>query len=580
MNFRVKLSLLFLLLMLGVGTANAQLSIDGRRPVYDPLTNTYLLTVPQSAFGQDYHASVEIDDSVKMVFIGNRQVKTVVDLPLVDGEVSYPIFVSHGGYIVESRLRFTYLPIVELTGQFNNEYSLGQVKVTLPDEHASQDYQARIKWAGGTTTHDRIHKHNFHIKFVDENGEKMDVSFFGLRKDNHWRLDAGIVDMLRFRNKAAHGLWADFGTQCYYADKQPNARSYSRGQHVEMFLNGVYMGFFDMAEFLDRKQMKLKKYDDATGQFHGLMWKGKDATDQTLFIKPTTVNNTQDNWGGFDLMYPDFDEVSPTDYSVLANAVKFVANSDSATFESQVGDFFDLPVLVDYYVFIHTLFALDNVSKNIIWGCYDSAVDKKLTLSVWDLEATVGQHWYDGEGFYHAPEIQPEVDFEQENLRFSIMWRNRLFMRLKSMPSFLDRAKERYWELRNTVLHPDSLIERYAAIYNNLEATGALARETERWSGDNDIAYRELDFPGEFAYACDWIQRRIKYLDENTFAIPCLYGDVNGDGVVGIMDITAMVDYLLSGNGPINRRNADLVTDGNVDIADLTGLVDLLLTEW
>jgi len=54
---------------------------------------------------------------------------------------------------------------------------------------------------------------------------------------------------------------------------------------------------------------------------------------------------------------------------------------------------------------------------------------------------------------------------------------------------------------------------------------------------------------------------------------------VNGDGVVGIMDITAMVDYLLSGNGPINRRNADLVTDGNVDIADLTGLVDLLLTE-
>ncbi len=577
MTSRIRFILVLLFLLLLANSTSAQFTIDGRRPVYDKLTNTYLINVPSSAFGTSYHADVVIDDTVSWVIVGNKQIKTSVDFPIIDTGVTYPIYFSHNHVITQSTLRFTYLPILTMTGDFSAVYSYGEVQITMPDEHRTQNYRARIKWAGGTTTYDWINKHNYHLKFVDENGEKMDVSFFGLRKDNHWRLDAGIVDMLRFRNKAAHSLWAAFDSKCYYADVQPNARSYSRGEHVEVFLNGGYMGFFDLTEFLDRKQMKLKKYDDAVGQFHGMMWKGKEQTDQTLFIQSKPIDNQQDNWGGFDLMYPELDDVSPTDYSVLANAINFVATSDSATFVSQIGEYFDLPVLADYYVFIHTLFALDNVSKNIIWSCYDSAIDKKLTLSVWDLEATVGQHWYDGDGFFHAPEIQPEVDFDQENLRFSLMWRNRLFMRLKKMPQFYNQAINRYWTLRKNVLHPDSLIQRYAAIYENLEKCGALERETERWSGDEDIAYRELDFSGEFEYACDWITRRIQYLDNHTFA--SLKGDIDVNGVVDILDVTCLIDYLLNGSASqFNELCADLDKNGDVDINDLTILLDQLLT--
>ena len=576
MTTKFRFILLMLLASLSVCPMFSQLTIDGRRPVYDERTQTYLINVPISAFGKSYQAETVVDDSVSWIIIGKKAVQTSVSFELIDGEVSYPFIFSHNHVLTRSVLRFTYLPILTLTGDFNTDYSLGQVQLTMPDEHVTQNYNARIKWAGGTTTYDWIHKHNYHLKFVDESGEKKDVSFFGLRKDNHWRLDAGIIDMLRFRNKAAHGLWADFGTKCYFSDVQPNARSYSRGQHVEVFLNGEYMGFYDMTEFLDRKQMKLKKYDDAIGQFHGMMWKGKEETEQTMFIKSKTVDNQKENWGGFDVMYPDFDEVAPTDYSVLANAVKFVSKSDSATFVSQVGEFFDIPVLVDYYVFINVLFAIDNTCKNIIWSCYDSAVDKKLTLSVWDLEATVGQHWYDGDGFYHAPEIQPEVDLDQDHHRFCKLWRNRLFMRLKEIPEFYDQVKRRYWSLRQTVLNPDSLIERYAAIYRNLENSGTLARETERWSGDDDLANRELDFSGEFEYACDWIVRRIKYLDDNTFA--CLRGDINNNGMLDIQDITMLIDHLLGlSNENFNELNADVDIDGIIDVSDLTALVDLLL---
>lgn len=556
-------------------TSFAQLTIDGKRLAYDRLTNSFLLTVDRSELGGPYIKPIVIDDTVSMVMINGKQVRTEINLAYIDGQTTYPLYFRHSGILTRSTLRFTSLPIVSLEGDFNDAYSEGSVQVTLPEAHETVDYRARIKWAGGTTLYDWIEKHNYHIKFVDENGEKMDVSFFGLRKDNHWRLDAGIVDMLRFRNKVAHSLWADFDSKPYYIDKQPNARNYSRGEHVEVFLNGDYMGFFDMTEFLDRKQMKLKKYDEELGEFHGLMWKGKVATRQTLFRKDSVVDNTVEQWAGFDVMYPDIDDVNPTNYTLLNDAIRFVSRSDDATFASEAGDFFDLPVLADYYVFINMLFAIDNSSKNIIWGCYDSADDKKLTLSVWDLEATVGQHWYDGRGFYRAPEIQPENELLE--CRFTMLPYSRLFVRLMELPEFKDRVFSRYWELRNTVLDPENLIARYRATFDALELSGALERERERWTGSPDLAGREIDFYEEFEYLSDWIRRRVAYLDRHTFMI-VTPGDVDDDGRVSISDVTVLIDYLLEGlPTEINIDNADVNGDEVVSIDDLTALIDLII---
>lgn len=556
---------------------SSQLTIDGKRPVYDANTNTYLLTLPDSVFGGSFTATAVVDDTVSWVVINSVQVSNSVTFPMVSGDTSYKMYFVTGNKLNSAFLRFTYLPIVQLHGEFNADYSLGSVTMTMPEEQSIREYNVRIKWAGGTTLGDDIHKHNYHLKFVDENGLKKDVSFFGLRKDNHWRLDAGIVDMLRFRNKAAHSLWADFGNKPYYAEDEPNARNYARGSHVEVFLNDGYMGFFDLTEFLDRKQMKLKKYDEDAQQFHGAMWKTKDGTPETLFSRWTNYDNYQENWAGFEVMYPDFDEVCPTNFNVISNAVRFVVSADNSTFRNHVAEYFDWPILVDYYVFIHTLFAIDNTSKNIIWGCYDQAVDKILTLSVWDLEATCGQHWRDNDGFYRAPEIQPENELDSITPRFCLLSRSKLFMSLKDLPEFKLQTVNRYWELRRTVLDPDSLIARYEAIYNRLDAAGALDRESERWSGDDDIANRPMDFEDEFSYLCDWIRRRIAYMDTHTFA--CLRGDVNNDGLINMTDLVLIISYLLYDNDTINLINADVEFDGVVNINDVTKLISILLEQ-
>ena len=56
-------------------------------------------------------------------------------------------------------------------------------------------------------------------------------------------------------------------------------------------------------------------------------------------------------------------------------------------------------------------------------------------------------------------------------------------------------------------------------------------------------------------------------------------GDVNQDGKVSIADVTALINYLLSGDDTgISLACADVNQDGNISIADVTALINLLLT--
>ena len=63
------------------------------------------------------------------------------------------------------------------------------------------------------------------------------------------------------------------------------------------------------------------------------------------------------------------------------------------------------------------------------------------------------------------------------------------------------------------------------------------------------------------------------------FIVPHPIGDVDGDDAVTINDVTALIDYLLSGNASgINLTSADCNQDGSVNISDVTALIDYLLS--
>ena len=57
-------------------------------------------------------------------------------------------------------------------------------------------------------------------------------------------------------------------------------------------------------------------------------------------------------------------------------------------------------------------------------------------------------------------------------------------------------------------------------------------------------------------------------------------GDVNGDGITSISDVTLMIDYILSsGDLPIyfNKLAADYNMDGLINISDISALIDAML---
>ena len=60
---------------------------------------------------------------------------------------------------------------------------------------------------------------------------------------------------------------------------------------------------------------------------------------------------------------------------------------------------------------------------------------------------------------------------------------------------------------------------------------------------------------------------------------PVMAGDVNGDGIVTISDVTALINYLLSHNASmVNLNAADVNDDNNVNISDVTALINMLLS--
>ena len=73
-------------------------------------------------------------------------------------------------------------------------------------------------------------------------------------------------------------------------------------------------------------------------------------------------------------------------------------------------------------------------------------------------------------------------------------------------------------------------------------------------------------------------QNVLTFTNGSNFVIPVdfMRGDVNGDGVVNIADVTSLIDLLLNEGGVVPEA-ADGNNDGAVNIADVTTLIDYLL---
>lgn len=538
------------------------LVINGKRAVFDMESNRYFQTVSERYMQKpDYEVSCAafLKDTETMEFrINGKPLSEKFLFEDFQNGTRYPVAVldrETGETVAQAELTFTFLPIVEFTGSgFNrNDYVPGTIRVTDPDTEGQDTlYHAKFRYRGATAS--GLNKKAYAVKLTDAAGESLDASFFGLRDDNNWILDAMAIDPGRMRNRVSTDLWNDFSIPPYHFTEEPEAHNGTRGRFVETFLNGKYNGLYCMTEKLDRKQLKLKKIKESaipgeTATIRGALYKSDQWSYSVLMgheedsryypmYSVASYSNYWDTWDNWEMQYPDLGDGEPIDWGPLADGINVVASGTRQVFMNQVGDQFDLPVFLDYYLFIELMLATDNHGKNMFLHHYNVQDSKMMSLSPWDLDGTWGRRW-DGDDFtrYYA-----SSDF------ISYLWAHEhgehtLYKRLMeyNYENWNEQLAARYASLRPTYFDPDSLYQRFERYVHLFQSSGADTREIDRWNGSNGIY---MDFDAELDYLKEWIAERVAYLDEQYHYDPTPTGISSADAANDVA-VTGGDGYIL-----------------------------------
>lgn len=375
----------------------------------------------------------------------------------------------------------------------SSDFSDGTIRVGNDGEPIACD----IKYRGASSQH--YDKKSFAVKLKDAGGNKLDMQMFGMRSDNYWILDAMAIDVARMRNRVSMDLWNDFSHRSYIHELEPGMLNGTRGRFVEVYLNAQYWGIYCLSERLDRKQLKLKKFNDTGVRgilYKSFRWSPLYADDSAYYV----FDNSQPTWNGWELSYPDVADGEPIDWLPLSDIIHWLSYSGKDAIRNQLAGRIDLPVWKDYFLLMGFICAEDNIAKNQYVYYYNaSKADRILGIAPWDMDHSWGRD-YKGE-------ITDRTD-----ARFNVgIINNRIANILVSNDgAFGQSLKERYAELRPNEFSADALKQRFAAYFNLFTSSGAAERETLRWNGANNIY---LDFAAEEDYISTWIDARLAYTD-------------------------------------------------------------------
>ena len=349
----------------------------------------------------------------------------------------------------------------------------------------------------------RFDKKSYSIEMQDDAGEEVDASFFGLRFDGDWILDAMWVDHARMRNRLCTDIWNTMNRP-YHFDQEPEAVNGTRGYFVEVIINDEYRGLYCMTEKIDRKQLKVKK-DVETG---GVVFKGDQFSATTLFERAEgPIDNNADTWYGFEAEHPA--EPGNMRWETIEELVKFVSstdNPDDVLFAEQLNDHLDMGNVIDYLIFVNATCSHDNFGKNIFWSIYNTKKDKRFFCTPWDMDGSFGRnsdsgllenHTFMGFGLPGQPAYN-----ETE-----------LYKRLYRVnpDDFKTKLKTRWNELKTAQLAPATVAAQINAYKELFLKSGAYGREMNRWSEDSE--FRCTPIEDEAQYMIDWYGRHYNALD-------------------------------------------------------------------
>ena len=496
------------------------ISFDNIPLVYDKKSKTYYCSIPIEQMSSNFKKTIHFIPKKTTYKINIEKQEIVNGKEFSFSNVidkTFNLHISENNTVLQTvKLVFTGLPIVQLyTGgnKWSNKFSSGQIKITEYSKDSTGELlNADIRYRGATAL--SYSKKSFAIKLKDKNKKNTDRNYFGLRNDNYWILDAMASDPSRIRNRLCTDLWNDFSADPYFKQEEKKMINGTRGQFVEVFLDNQYWGLYCMTERIDRKQLKLKKYQEETQNIRGVLYKSAQWSNSTQMGRMKggsnhsytipQYDNSSEKWDGYEVEYPELNDRELITWKPLYDVISFSVKSDNSTFKNHIKENIDFPVWLDYYLLMELIHAQDNHGKNIYFYMHDISKEKKLGLVPWDMDGTLGQNW-------DRTRTNPKTNYINF-LRNHYYGEHHIYRRLRetNVDNYNSLLKNRYNELKSSHFSKNNLIKRVDDYLELFTKSGAKKREQARWNGINNVS---IQLDTEISYIKKWISDRSDFLN-------------------------------------------------------------------
>lgn len=374
---------------------------------------------------------------------------------------------------------FTGLPIVYIDTEnqtaitSKDEYVKGTIRIIedIKTRGAGDVFESTMKIKGRGNSTWGLPKKPYKIKFDEK------TSLLGEPADKEWVLLANYTDKTSIRNETAFNM-----------GRMSNLDYTNRTHFVEVILNGVYNGTYQLAE-----QLKIAKHRVNVGDDGYLLEIDAKAAEDDITFKVEHIGQP------INIKDPDV-EVNGEAYNYV---VQYLQKTDAVLFSENFSDatngyakYIDVESFVDWYI-------INEITKNndarFYSSCYMNLTrEGKLKMGpLWDYDIAFGNVTYNNnnvpEGFWIK----------------TIPWYNRLF----EDPIFIQKVKERFNYYYN---------QRYK-IYEEINANAeylkySIIENNNKWNILYNYTWQNSaiwgSYENEIQYLKTWLERRFQWLND------------------------------------------------------------------
>lgn len=344
-------------------------------------------------------------------------------------------------------------------------------------------------------------KKNFTIKLYKDANKtsSMKFNFKNWGEQSKFCLKANYVDTTHTRNVSGAKIASDMVDSRPSSSFKTNLKKSPRnglvdGFPIKVFLNGLFYGIYTWNIPKDGWMFGMS----SSNANHIVLCAEKN-NDGNMGV--STSCQFRKAWDGIDggEWSVEFGTLTPQLLQSFNKAINFVVNSSDADFKNNIGNYFDLYSLIDYYCFSYLTCHIDGLAKNMLMITYDGI---HWGASLYDMDSIYGANWT-GSSF-KSYNLQCPNGYQETN---SLLWQ-----RMEKV--FGKEIYNRYVELRKGALSLGNIVSHVEHIYDLIDDR-MLNEEWNKWSGlpskSTNTMYRFREFMSKRA---DYVDNEIKKLNK------------------------------------------------------------------